>query len=94
MQVVFNLVNGSQSGFLSGHEQISGIYLICIKAGDGNTAYRIDFFDAVYVISPENDTQQIIGIRQINVYRISFHTEVTTIQVNVIAYIKTVHQTT
>ena len=61
---------------------------------DGNTAYRINFFDAVYVISPENDTQQIIGIRQINVYRISFHTEVTTIQVNVIAYIKTVHQTT
>ena len=41
-----------------------------------------------------NDAQQIIGIRQIDVYRISFHTEVATVQVNVIAYIKAVHQST
>ena len=94
MQVIFYLVDSPQSGLFGSHEEVGRINFVCVETSDGHTAYRIDFFDTVYFISPENNAQQIIGISQIDVYCISLHTEVSAVQINIIAYIEAVYQTT
>ena len=85
-------MDSPQGGFLGCHKQVSGIYLIGVEPGYHNTTHRIHLFDAVYFISPKNDAQKIVGIGQVDVYRITFHAEVAAVQVYVITDIKAVYK--
>ena len=92
VKVILYFVYGTQRGFLGGHEEVGGINLVGIELGDGNAAHRVHFLNTVYLVSPKGDAQQVVGVSQINVHRIAFHAEIAAVQVNVVAYVKTVHQ--
>ena len=92
MKVVLYFVDGTQRGFFGGHEEVGGINLISVELGNSYAAQRVYLFNAVHLVSPKGDAQQVVGVSQINVHRIAFHAEIAAVQVNVVAYVKTVHQ--
>ena len=91
-QVVLYLMDSPQSGFLGRHKEVGGIYFVSIEPGNGNSAYRVYFFDAVYLISPKNYAQQIVGISKVNVYGVAFHAKIPPVQINVVTDVKTVYK--
>ena len=48
----------------------------------------------VNFIPPEGDAEQVVGISQINIHRVALDSEIATVQVDIIADIQTVYQTT
>ena len=92
MQVVFYFMDGTQGGFLGSHEKIGRVNLVAVELGNGYTADRIHFLYAVYLVSPENDAEQVVCIRQVDIDRIAFDAEIPAVEVDVVADVKAIYQ--
>ena len=87
-------MNSTESSLFGSHEQVGRINLIGVKWGDSDSCDRVYLFDAVNFIPPEGDAEQVVGISQINIHRVALDPEIATVQVDIIANIQTVYQTT
>ena len=92
-QIVFDLMDGAECTFLGGHEEVCRIDAEFVVVHQPVSADGVDFFDGVDFVIPEHDTQQVVTVGQEDVHRVTFHAEITTVQVDVVAYIKAVDQT-
>ena len=87
-------MDSTESSLFGRHKQIGRINLIGVEWSNGDSCNRVYFFYTINLISPEGDTEQIVGISQIDIHGVTFNAEITTVQVDVIADIQAVYQTT
>ena len=87
-------MDGTKLAFLGSHEQIGRIYLIFLELSETDTRNRVYLLNGINLIVPKHHPKQVVAISQINIYRISLHPEVTAIQVQIIANIQAIHQST
>ena len=93
-QIILYFMNSAESSLFGSHEQVGRINLIGVKWRDSDSCDGVYLFDTVNLISPEGDTEQVVGISQINIHRVALDPEISTVQVNIIADIQAVYQTT
>lgn len=92
MEVVFDFVDGTKRVLLGGHEEVGRIDLITVEGAEGDTTDGIYFLDTVYLVAPEDDTQEVVAVGQEDVYRIAFDTEIATVEIEVVTLIEAVYQ--
>ena len=92
-QIILYLIDCLQLAFFGGHKEIGGINLVFIKRSETYAGNRVHFFNTVNLIIPKHHAEQVVAVCQINIYRISFDTEIATIQFQIIADIQAVYQT-
>ena len=87
-QVVLYLTDSDVRLLLRGHKEIGGVEAILLKfrktvEGDG-----INLLDGIDLVIPEGDSQHHLTISHRDIYRITLHTEVATLKIQIVPDVK------
>ena len=91
-QVVLYLAYGQVGLLLGGHEEIGGVELVFGKASLVLQRDGVELLDAVYLIVPEGDAQHHLVVGHVDVDGVALHTEVATLQGEVVAGVERGHE--
>ena len=91
-QVVLNLAYGLLLRLLAGHEKIGGINLILFVERNTGKRQWINLFNTLNLIAPIDNAKQIVAIGKRYVHGVSLHSDLASVQRNIVAHIKSVKQ--
>jgi len=92
VEVVLNLVDGAEGVLLGGHEEVGGVDAVVVEAAEGDTRDGVHLLDAVHLVAPEGDAQEVVVVGQEDVHRVALDAEVAAVQFQVVAHVEAVHQ--
>ena len=91
-QVVLNGADGSLLCLFGSEKEVGGIDFILFETSQPHPGLCVHFFDAFHLVSPETNTQDVVGISQEHVHRVSLHTEVAGTWCQVVSHVKAIHE--
>ena len=83
-KVVLNLTNGNICLLLRCHKQVGRVEAIFFETSQTVECYCIHFFDGIYLVIPESDSQNYLTIGHCYVYCITLNAEVASLQIKVV----------
>ena len=92
VEVVLDLVDGAEGVLLGGHEEVGGVDAVVVEAAEGDTRYGVHLLDAVHLVAPEGDAQEVVVVGQEDVHCVALDAEVASVQFQVVAHVEAVHQ--
>ena len=78
-QVELYLIYGTVDPLLRSNEEVGRKDTIVVQPLHGNPGERIHRFDALDLITPEDDTDDVVVVSQEDIHRVSLHPEVATV---------------
>ena len=91
-QVERDLVDGLVDAFAGCNENVGRVDVERVVTCECVSVGRVDGFDALYLVVPENHTQNVVGIGQKNVHRVALDAKITAIQIQLVARVKPIDQ--
>ena len=91
-QVILYLAYGLLLCLMAGHEEIGRIDLIILKRSHALQSLWFEFLDGLYLISPEGDAQNLVGIGKSHIHGITLDTHLATCQSEIVTHIEAVRQ--
>ena len=91
-QVVLNFANGKFLCFLRGQKEVGRIDFVFVKHRHAHTRRGTHLLDAVNLVIPKAHANHLVGIRQIDVHRVAFHTEISRLRRHIVARVKGINQ--
>src|SRR3954466_641507 len=79
--VILNFLHGDMKLVLTGHEKVGWENRNHTFIGDLFTGFRINALNSLNFIAIEINTNGIISISEKDIYRIAFHTEISTFKI-------------
>ena len=91
-QIIFDAADGLLLCIVAGHEEVGGIHLIVLEGGQAMQAHRIKLLQRLYLVAPEGDAQQAVGISQCHIHRIALDPHLSACQTHIVAHVEAVGQ--
>ena len=87
-QVVLYVMDGDIGLFLRCHKEVGRVEFILLETGQTIEGDGIHFFQRIDLVVPEGDTQHHLAVGHRNIHRVALHSEVASLQVDVVADIQ------
>ena len=91
-QVVLNHADGTFLLLLRGDEEVCRIDLVDIERGEAMVGEGIHLLNAINLIIPPGNAQHVVAVSHVDVYGFALHSEVATLQVDVVSHVECIHQ--
>ena len=91
-QVILNHADGTFLLLLRGDEEVGRIDLVDIERGEAVVGEGIHLLNAVNLIIPPGNAQHVVAVSHVDVYGFALHSEVASLQVDVVSHVERIHQ--